>query len=266
MENTTWWKTRPEKTKKFTIPAGVIVLTFFLIIASAATSLALFIPDSSVPRKGPEQSIEYPAPVNDVLYQCGGIFNFYPSERNYGVIPQEVVFTEERDIPLVPTRIQAYGYMSENPWTEEDERFYTQDSDKVPTLHKLLRGMWEDYHVIWYEPEEVTELALNEMERLTQKNAKVIVVPWNMNASMPLDRNYSFATWNLSQSCGEWNVDTAEAFLSLHDPKERDIDNPPMAPLNEEGQLFGIPRFGNVSLDLDYENLPEVKKDSYYYE
>lgn len=262
----TWWQTEPARARQFTIPSLVFVLAFFLVIIGAATTLALIIPDGSRPKNGPEQSIAYPAPVEDVVYQCGDIFNFYPSERHYGVIPANVVFTEDRDIPLVPTRIQAYGYMSENAWTGHEQRFFTEDDDMVPTNPKLLRGMWQGYHVIWYKPGNVTETALAELEQMTKESSRVIVTPWNSNSDMPLNRNYSFATWNMSQSCNDWNLSTAQAFTGLEDPKERDRAKPPMAPLNDEGQLFEIPRFGSARVITEGFEVPEISKDESYYE
>lgn len=262
----TWWDTQTHKKRGFHVHGSFYIFTFFLVIVLLASIMASLIPDSSQPRRGPEQSLEYPVPVEDVLNGCGGIFHFSPIERNYGVIPESVSVSEEDGIPLIPTRIQSYGYMSANEWTGEEPRFFDEESEAYPTLPKLLRGMWQGYSIMWYDAEKISPTDLRQMKTLTQENSRVIVVPWMFDQSMPMDRNFSYATWNISQSCAEWDTNVARAFTEISDPIARDKENPPEAPLNEHGELFDIPRFGFVNIEKPEEVPPTLQKDSYFYE
>lgn len=262
----TWWAQEDTQKKRFQVPGSVYVLSFFVVLILIASVMASLIPDSSQPKRGPEQSLEYPVPVQDVLNGCGGIFHFDPIERNYGTIPAEIMDSEEPRVPIVPTRIQSYGYMDAEEWENGEKRFFESTDEEIPSLQRQLRAMWQGYYIMWYKPDSISPTDLSDMERLTENNSKVIVVPWNLGEDMPMKRNFSFATWNVSQSCAQWDSSTASAFTSLSDPVERDRNNPPEAPLSDENKLFNIPRFGYVPIEKPEEVPSVLQKDEYFYQ
>lgn len=265
-EKEVWWDTQPHQKPRLKFQGSFYVLVFFLVLVLLASIMASLIPDSSQPRRGPEQSLEYPVPVQDVLNGCGGIFHFQPIERNYGVIPEETTIDKSEGIPQIPTRIQTYGYMSEESWENDDKRFYSPEDKDVPELPKLLRGMWEGYYVMWYDSKETSPTILNQMKTLSKENTKIIIVPWLSEQAMPMDRKFSYATWNVSQSCAEFDINVARAFTELSDPVYRNRQNPPIAPLNEHNELFSIPRFGYTDVEKPETVPEELQKSSYFYE
>lgn len=240
------------------IPGYAFILTLFIVLAGVAIAVANGLPDASKPKPGPQDSMSYPAPIKDVLHGCGDIYLFNtPPKRNYGVIPSDL---SGYDVPLVPTRIQAYGYMSAQPWQKNQQRFYAANSKGIPDNVQLMRAMWQGYYVVWYDKDNASTVQVKYLKRLTQTTPNLIVLPWMETNRMPMGRSYSMATWNISQSCESIEDKTVIEFLKLSDPKKRDKAHPPVAPLTDQKKLFPIYRQPSAKHGETY---PNFKKDDY---
>lgn len=266
-----WWGNVPpnggqrdgKKKKKmlnFKYSGALVILIIMFMLVNVAVVVASVTEDPRMYKIGPERAIMYPAPVKDVLHSCGDIFLFYPEKGKYGVVPDSVLYSKDGKIPTVPTRIPSYGYMSPEPF-DPPKRVYTTKDKVLPSNIQIMRGMWEGYYFAWYHPDKATPSQVNYLKGLTEKHSKLIVLPWvGMDTKMPFDRSFSFSTWNISQSCESIEEGTVESFLSLNDPKPRDRDNPPMAPLVGGKELEPMSRYSPYMFpdDVQPEKLGKV--------
>lgn len=252
MDKNIWWSdSLPEsevisQKKKFKshikYGGAFVIILIMVIFSSIAVVIASTSQDPKMYRIGPERAVMYPAPIADVLHSCGDIFLFYPERKNYGIVPDSVLYSESGIIPTVPTKIPSYGYMSPKPYSP-DKRIYNPGDKNLPSSIQMMRGMWEGYYFAWYDPEKASPSQINYLKQLTNKYLKLVVLPWTDDENLPMGRAFAFATWNVSQSCQSIEEGTVESFLKLTDPKKRNMKDPPMAPLVRDNRLNVIMRY-----------------------
>lgn len=260
---TAWWGNLPENPEKkrklrHLKYSGTIVITaIMMVLASIAVVVASTTVDPKMYRIGPERAVMYPAPVQDVLHSCGDIFLYYPEKQRYGVVPDSVLYSKTGKIPVSPTRIQSYGYMSPEPFEPIKRVFTPRDKAQLSPI-QIMRGMWEGYYFAWYDEDKAAPSQINYLKDLTKTHPKLVVLPWlDKDVRMPFDRAFGFSTWNVSQTCQSIEAGTVESFLELNDPKSRNRAKPPIAPLNGDGKLNGIYRYSPYMFPDDV----EIEKD-----
>ena len=249
-----WWGNVPpnggqrdgKKKKKmlnFKYSGALVILIIMFMLVNVAVVVASVTEDPRMYKIGPERAIMYPAPVKDVLHSCGDIFLFYPEKGKYGVVPDSVLYSKDGKYPQYRQEYLRMGICHQSRLTRP-KGSTPQKTKFSPQTYRSMRGMWEGYYFAWYHPDKATPSQVNYLKGLTEKHSKLIVLPWvGMDTKMPFDRSFSFSTWNISQSCESIEEGTVESFLSLNDPKPRDRDNPPMAPLVGGKELEPMSRY-----------------------
>jgi hypothetical protein len=173
--------------------------------------------------------VSYPTSLQGLAVGCGDIFTFEPLERQYGVIPEDKL-DDIRNIPSGPTIIPTYGYMTGDPLSEEQIRFYDKNELKTPIpREQILHTMYAlDTVVVWYQdsiPPDDYEI----LKEYVEKHENVLAVKWEYgNRPFPSNRKVAISTWGMSQTCEFWNDSVATDFSNF--AKENRIDRPDTAP------------------------------------
>lgn len=251
MENNekVWWEniqppkteSKPKKNRSYLAIAG-----FGMVIAGMISAI-LVLPDPNAPKVSAFNSMERPANAYDTVNGCGGTFIFDVPKETTGKIPDNFFDNPngggniERNIPLNPMNIQAYGYYQ---GSEEipPEVFYDYDAkniDKIPNTIDYLYYMNQGWTVIWYQNDAEPELK-EILKEYAESKEKVLVLPWisEGDRQIPLERNFAFASWGISRSCELWDDNTADRFIEeankLYAERDKEQYN---AKLDQNGEL-----------------------------
>lgn len=219
-----WWERIPpsraenkqKKNRSYLTIAG-----FGLILATMIGAIAV-LPDPNAPKAGEFKSIQTPANAYDTTNGCGATFVFDIPEETTGKLPDDFFDnpngdgTIDRNIPLSPMNIQAYGYYYDNR-EEPPAVFYDYDKDnldQIPSTVEYLSYMHKGWTVIWYENESKQDLK-DLLKEYAESKEKVLVLPWvsEGDRQIPLKRNFAFASWGISRSCELWDDNTADRFI-----------------------------------------------------
>lgn len=264
-EQKPWWAqqtplTEPKTTSSapsgISIQRGVVsvVASFTAIVVGLVTFLIIG-PNPELPRKNMFQSIAYPADTESLIAQCGETFTYTPDKKHYGAIPEDFFKdpaggpdTINRTIPNHPMRVPAYGFFVNNDRIEFKQKFYTEQDVKpvqtaqgaIPRIQRLeyLKTMWEGKKIIWYMP-TIDQMTKDSIKEFVTGREDVVAIPWQDEASIPMQRNFAFSAWNVTRSCGLWDSDVATSFTEFADDynKDRDTENIPEAPVDSSGEL-----------------------------
>lgn len=264
-EEKPWWaqqslpaepKTVSSAPSGASIQRGVLsVVAAFTVIIAGMVSFLVLGPNPELPRKDIFQSVAYPADTASLIAQCGDTYTYNPSQEYYGALPENFFDDPNggpdkinRTIPNHPMRVPAYGYFVNDDRVKFDKKFYTvEDLNPVKTEQgtiqsiqriEYLKPMWEGQKIIWYMP-SIDQDTKNAIATFVDERDDVIAIPWQDDAAMPMQRNFSFSAWNVTRSCGLWDSDIAKSFIEFSDEynKTRDISSVPDAPLTLEGEL-----------------------------
>lgn len=249
-----WWA---ERSKKPTYALSKVrrfdfssLLTFSAIAVLLGTGIiwTLIGHDPSKPREGQFNSIEYPASINGVLAQCGGIFvfdNIFP--QHYGVIPDEVKAAvqarpeDERKYSMHPMVVPVYGFMEAVGVDSDEDQFFNVKDKNYPSREAILRSMYDGLTVIWFDS-ALPESTLRSINAYVTQAPDIIAVEWNDHRTLPLGRSIAVSTWGASQSCHDFYVEVINEFTEQYPSKTPGMngEEPPFARLDEQGELYKI--------------------------
>lgn len=249
---------RPKNNKASII--GSLTLVAFL--TAGLVGATFYKPNPYAERPGIFNSIEHPATVEGVINECGSIYEYDPFARHYGQIPVGYTISPEgkrieREIPVHPMIIAAYGYMAndETKLGDKVDPFYSTERTDVPDREQILRLMWEGWTVIWYLPPIIdrSNLTADEIENTfnpttvedikayAEKHDKVIAVPWKEAKELPRSRNMGISRWGVTQSCGVWSSSVVDEFINSDKSNSKPRpEEPPFAQVDEKGNLNEI--------------------------
>lgn len=249
-----WWAQDSEKptyarskVRRFDFSSLVTFSAIVLLIGSGII-WTLIGYDPSKPREGQFNSIEYPASINGVLAQCGGIFlfdNIFP--QHYGVIPEEVRTEvesrpeEEQQYPMHPMIVPVYGFMDEEGVDTKADRFFEAKDENYPSRETVMRSMYDGVTVIWFDS-TTTEGTRRSINAYTNQTPEVIAVEWTEARALPLGRSIAISTWAASQSCREFYVEVVNEFTDQYPSQAPGFDGqtPPLARVDKQGALHKI--------------------------
>lgn len=194
-----------------------------------------------------DNSLQHSVDVEAVLNQCGDIYTFSPVPEEYGVIPADTTATV-LGIPVHPMRVPVYGYMKEEG-LPEGSIFRSPD---IPSRENILRSLWDGTVVVWFVP-ETTDAQISQILLGIAPYANAVAIEWapRDGGNLPQQRNFAFSTWNVSQSCMQWDEEVFTDFMEFVDNYEGVGDQesePPLASLDSQGRLR----------QLDIDNDPRV--------
>lgn len=220
-----WWGKDTETTtntdlgkKKF--QRGIIGIgAAFLAVASIMVGGLVVGPNPELPKEGQWGSTMYPADVTSLIAECGDTFVFDTDEKYYGAIP-EGYFEDPnsgkeiaRTVPNHPMRIPVFGYFIDDANLVPEKKFYVdEDAKSFPARHVFLKYMWDGWKIIWYDS-DVDDETKQAIQEFVSTRDDTIAVPWVDEASMPMNRDFAFAGWNISRSCNKWDSDVANVFM-----------------------------------------------------
>lgn len=217
----------------------ISLVTILLAACSGLTSAALTAEPRSTPQPGENNSVVLPTDANGILAQCGDYFTFNPAESAYGVVPQEY----NKDFIPVPSMIvPVYGYMVDREFNTEEALNLPQGENPY-TAAEINRAMWDRHTFIWMsptiEPETFTYIKTYAEKWNSVNEEKIIPLTWKDKKTLPLNREFAFSSWNISQSCQSFSEGVFEDFLKH--AKEHNggkTEGPvPVAVLTETGEL-----------------------------
>lgn len=217
------------------------------IVIVALTSLVfatLSLPDRSEPKKGQYESVEYPASVQASINECGSIFYFEPDSKWFGTIPEAIHQDYADDnIPIQPTLVPVYGFMSRNPFDPEKVGVYDRTFEGF-SRQDILRALWDGYNIMWYTP-NISDVKYNQLkdyvENANRSSAKIILLPFNFpDKEIPIGRDIAFSSWNASQSCENFEPSVYDDFITFVKEMVPSRGVPPEAPLAPYGGLYPI--------------------------
>lgn len=249
-----WWAARttrptysPAKVRRFDLSS---LLTFATIAVLVGTGIiwTLIGHDPSKPREGQFNSTEYPASINGVLAQCGGIFVFDDiMPQHIGIIPDEVRKKvearpeNEQTYPMHPMIVPVYGYMEAEPIDLDVDRFFEAKDENYPSREKVLRTIYDGVTVIWFNV-TVNENVRTSIESYVNQTPGIIAVEWTDLRPLPAGRAFGISTWGASQSCREFYIEVVKEFVEKYPAQTPGAQGkePPMARLTEDGELHKI--------------------------
>jgi hypothetical protein len=224
----------------FTKTKILIIAIFFVIFGVLITS-TINIPGNLEPRESQFDALEYPADINASINGCGATFVFDTSSMWYGTIPEG--YTAE--IPQGPMNLPAYGYMSTTPFDKSKIGVYPKEFEGF-AIPEIYRALWDGVTIVWYKP-SISDDNYKAMELVVlnkiQNGEEILLLPFTLPEKViPLNRNFATSAWGTTQSCGIFDEKVFDEFLLFKDTvyNERDIENPPVAVLNSNGELRKI--------------------------
>lgn len=198
-----------KKTKRGIVTA--VTATAALMVVAVLTGVTAEQPSPST-----GGTIEHPASLDSMIFGCGAYYVGNPQASQYAVLDPELA--DGTNVPAHEMTVPMYGYMTEEPLTEDEKRFYERgtSTDERPSKEQLLASMYRDNTtVFWYSD------ALNEENRIalieyTEATPNSVAVQWDegygFGRSLPFNRAYAISTWGVTQTCEYFQPKVAEMF------------------------------------------------------
>ena len=137
--------------------------------------------------------------------------------------------------------VPVYGYLADKPLPKAAIRFYEDKDYKEIPYQTVLRTMYDYNTTVLYYDRGMAPGNLIAIQQFVDSEKNVLALPWTYEGSLPLVRKVAFASWGMSQSCGEWSEDVFKSFnrFAVANPV-RHSKIPAVASLDKNGKLAPV--------------------------